>query len=242
MYQGKRVSAIIPAAGSGSRMGGAESKTWLKLDGKIMIERTLTALCQGDVIDEMIVVGQLADRERFEAVFKTLAEELALTERGIPNFVFSTGGKERLDSVYQGLLKVSQTSELILIHDGARPLVTKAIIASGLEAALLEGAAVACVPSKDTIKIAKNGFVYETPDRATVYNVQTPQCFKKQIIIEAYEKAIAEAVSATDDAGLVEKLGVAVKVTEGSYENIKVTTPEDVIVAEAILKSRENKC
>lgn len=240
MYQGKWVSAIIPAAGSGSRMGCAESKTWLKLNGKIMIERTLTALCQGDVIDEMIVVGQLADKERFEAVFKTIAEELALNERKIPRFVFSTGGKERLDSVYQGLLKVSQTSELILVHDGARPLVTKGVIESGLEAALLHGAAVACVPSKDTIKIVKGGFVSETPDRATVYNVQTPQCFEKNLILKAYEKAMSESISATDDAGLVESLGGAVKVTEGSYENIKVTTPEDVIVAEAILNSRKN--
>lgn len=238
MFRNKWVSAIIPAAGSGRRMGQPESKTWLKLAGVTMLERTLLALCEGDFIDEMIVVGQASDQSRFLEVFEAVRSTRRSLAKAVPDLRFTTGGDERIDSVYRGLLEVKPQGELILVHDGARPLVTEAVIVAALEGADRFRAAVACVPAKDTVKLVVEGMVKETPDRRTVYNVQTPQCFEKALIVQAYKQAMASGVAATDDAGLVEHLGVPVKVTEGSYENIKVTTPEDVIIAEAIINNR----
>lgn len=241
MYRGKGVSAIIPAAGSGRRMEQAESKTWLRLGGVMMLERTLLALCEGDYLDEMIVVGQLADEARFLEVFEAVKKQRSHMGKRFPGMTFTAGGAERMDSVYRGLLQVSKTTELILVHDGARPLVTELVLKDALEGAYSTQAAVACVPSKDTVKLVVAGVVTETPDRATVYQVQTPQCFEKTLLFKAYEQAMASGVSATDDAGLVERLGVPVSVTKGSYENIKVTTPEDILIAEAIINHRDNK-
>lgn len=241
MFEGKFVSAVIPAAGNGTRMGAGESKIWLKIKGKTILEQTLSALCEGDFIDEMIILGQAGEEIRFRETFGRLSEDRQRAHRHVPRFLFAQGGSERLDSVYNGLQQVSSEAALVLVHDGARPLVTEAIIREALQGAVTSGAAVACVPTKDTIKLVRNGFVTETPDRAQVFLVQTPQCFNKALIMAAYEEAKRLGVSATDDAGLVEQLGTAVRVTAGSYENIKVTTPEDLLVAEAIINSRENK-
>lgn len=237
MFCGKKVSAIVPAAGLGTRMGGKESKTWLKLAGQTMIEQTLLALCEGNHIDEVVIVGKASDQHRFEAVIESVKGRFTKKEM-LPKFLFATGGQERLDSVYNGLKSADALAQLILVHDGARPLVTEQVIVNALNAAVKHGAAVACVASKDTVKIGLKGFVKETPERSTVYNVQTPQCFRRDIIFEAYHRAALEDVKATDDAGLVERLGYPVAISEGSYDNIKVTTPEDVIVAEAILNNR----
>ena len=146
------------------------------------------------------------------------------------------GGATRQDSVFNGLKMVPTGTDFVIVHDGVRPFVSDEIIFSCLEAASEWGAAVAAVPVKDTIKVTdKNGFVVDTPDRSRLWGIQTPQVFRRDLLLEAHRHARRKQIQLTDDAGLVEQLGIKVKCVMGSYANLKITTSEDLIVARALM-------
>lgn len=219
-----KIYVIIAAGGSGIRMG--QPKQLLPLWGKPMLAWTVEAFRAVPEISGIVLVGAGRDLHLSELVCEP--------------------GPERTDSIRNGLKLVPKDCDMVLVHDGARPLITPAIITSAIEACKKHDAVVVGVPIKDTIKqIRKGGFetrpnmeIEKTLDRNALWAAQTPQVFKYQILVDAYKKA---ASAATDDSKLVEDLGIPVRMVMGSYENIKVTTPEDIIIAEAILCSRRPK-
>ena len=222
--------AIITAAGQGKRMGGP--KQFVNLAGKPMLEWTLAVFDQSEVINEIVLVVNEAEIERtMKFKFRKLKRVVA-------------GGKARQDSVYNGLKTVADDFDLVLIHDGARPFVTNDIITRAVKAAAEHGAVVVGVPVKDTIKAINNLpagrqgeqlTINKTLDRRKLWQAQTPQVFKRKIIVEAYDHMGIDT-KVTDDAALVEKLGLPVKMIMGSYSNIKITTSEDLQMAETILQ------
>ena len=221
-----RITAIIVAAGNGTRMGGVKNKVFLKLGERTVIEYTLNAFLSCKEIDDIILVTRECDIELCKK-FKDI--------KVIP------GGKTRQESVYLGLSE-AKNSDIVAIHDGARALVSSHSIEDAIKDAKIFGAAALGVSSKDTLKVIDDdGFIKETLDREKIYNIQTPQIFKTADIIKAHEKAIKDNFIATDDCALYEKYIGKVKITKGSYDNIKLTTPEDMQVAENILKKREVK-
>ncbi len=218
-------SAVIVAAGSGKRMRTDKPKQFLELCGKTIIERTVGIFADCSFINEIIVVSS-------EDGIKECKKLIDV--RGIKYVI---GGSERYESVYNGLKSVSENSDIVIIHDGVRPFVTESIIRESVLSAVEYGACAAGVKSKDTVKICdKDGFVKETPDRSMVYSIQTPQTFRRSIIDDAYQRARLSGIFGTDDAALVENAGYRVKIIEGSYENIKITTPDDLIVGEKLMK------
>lgn len=223
-----KVSAIVVAAGSGSRMKSKTKKPYLEIAGRPLIVRTLQALEQSALIrDIVLVVGEeeLNDAKRL------------VTQYGIRRVTrYAPGGKERQDSVQNGLRVLDATVDLVVVHDGVRPFVEPEEIDRVIETAAEFGAAAIGTPVKDTIKkIKKGGVVEETLPREALYAVQTPQAFQARILRDAYKKAGAVS-QYTDDASLVEAAGYPVRVVDGSYRNIKITTPEDLTVAEALIK------
>ncbi len=220
-----KVSAIIVAAGESRRMNGID-KVLAPLGDRPVISYVLAAFDGCKSIDQIIVV---VNEKSLEAC------QQLITKEGLSKPIdVCVGGKRRQDSVAAGL-KQLKACDWVVIHDGARPLVTKELIKQGLEAAQETGAAIAAVPITDTIKVAgDNKIVYQTPPRQDLWTVQTPQVFRFDIISKAYQKAKGEA---TDDASLVEQAGFMVKLYMGSYGNIKITNPEDLLIAEALSKS-----
>lgn len=226
----EKITAIVLAAGQGKRMGGKTAKQYLPLDGRPLLYYTLLAF-EKSVVDEMILVTgendlsfcrtEIVERYGFTKVTQIVA-----------------GGKERYHSVYQGL-KAAVGADYVLIHDGARPFVTDDIISRTIETVRKEKACAVAMPVKDTIKIVnKEHYVIQTPNRSDVWMMQTPQAFSYDLILHAYEKVLAfEDSTITDDAMVLEKAeNVPVKLVEGSYTNIKITTPEDMKIAEIFLK------
>lgn len=227
-----KISAIIVAAGKGKRMGMNYNKQYILLANKPIVAHTVEVFENMNLIDEIILVvgkgevdlvkGSIIDKYNFKKVVHVLE-----------------GGAERQDSVYNGLKAVSNDCSIVLIHDGARPFVESNIIEEGITVAKESGASVVAVPVKDTVKIVnENMEVSHTPNRETLWAVQTPQIFKYKLLLDAYEKLQNSNMKFTDDAMLIEKLGHIVKIIKGSYENIKITTPEDLILGEGILKNR----
>lgn len=213
-------SAVIVAGGSGSRMG--RPKQMLPLGAKPVLVRTVEAFLQTPEIKEIVVV--------------TPPENRAELQKRFPGIVFADPGKTRLLSVKNGFLKTSAAFQLVAVHDGARPLVEPAHISACLQAARQYGAAVLTVPVKDTVKVCEGGFVQNTLDRAVLWAAQTPQCYRRPVLAEALEK-FGQEEGATDESQLVEKLGIKVRVVPSSYKNNKITTPEDLIFAEALLEN-----
>jgi 2-C-methyl-D-erythritol 4-phosphate cytidylyltransferase len=223
--------AVIVAAGQGKRMGRKTNKQYLNFMDKPVLAHTLEVFEKHPLIDGVIVV--------------TREEEISLcNERVIMPFKFNKiinvvpGGKERQDSVYQGLKALPSQCELVVVHDGARPLLTLDLMTEVINTAQRDKAAILAVPVKDTVKRVAQGLVISTIPRAEVWAVQTPQVFSKELILKAYEHAYQQGFYGTDDASLVEMLGENVRIVHGSYENIKMTTPEDLIIGEAILQRR----
>ncbi|MFH1684455.1 MAG: 2-C-methyl-D-erythritol 4-phosphate cytidylyltransferase [Candidatus Margulisiibacteriota bacterium] len=215
--------AIITAAGYGRRMG--QPKQFLEIAGKSVLERTILVFDQTKVIDEIILVVNPEDVERAKKFkYPKLKKVIG-------------GGKERQDSVYNGIKALPEDAEIVAIHDGARPFILPEIIEKAIEETKRSGAVVVGVPVKDTIKlVTSNGNrVTSTLNRNELWAAQTPQVFKKDIILKAFHDGHGR-YSVTDDAMLVEKLGIPVKMVMGSYQNIKITTPEDLIVAQGILR------
>ena len=222
--------AIIAAAGQGTRMAGKRPKQFLELAGKPIIFHTLKAFEQCDAIQEIIVV--LAVDE--VGGFLSLADKHNL--RKIRAVVL--GGATRAESVFNGLQAVEEaTAEVVAVHDSVRPFVTPDEIARTVEAAKLEGAAILVSAPVDTMKEIRDGAVMKTLKRAELRNALTPQCFRYKLLRRAYDEADVFDPELTDESSLVERLGVKIVTVEGSSRNIKITRPEDIPIAEAILKS-----
>lgn len=222
----EKVGAVIVAAGNSQRMKGVD-KLFTQLNGKPLLARVMDTFQECKAIDEIVIVLGQTNMER--------GQRLA-NEHGWSKVTsICLGGSRRQDSVREGL-KMLTDCHWVLIHDGARPLITTHLIEKGLDEARKHNTAIAAVPVKDTIKIASpDGFVHTTPLRDTLWAIQTPQVFRFDLISNAHDE-ITEDV--TDDASMVEKLGHYVKLYMASYENIKITTPEDLAIAESILRNR----
>ncbi|MBE6757233.1 MAG: 2-C-methyl-D-erythritol 2,4-cyclodiphosphate synthase [Ruminococcaceae bacterium] len=224
------VSAIVPAAGSATRMGGEKQRLLLK--GRPVLAHTLTVLQNTLVIDEIVVVARAADLEEFSAY----KERFKLTK--LKSVVL--GGDSRQQSVSNGLAAISSEATMVAVHDGARPLVTAEEIERIVAAAEEHGAATAATPVKDTLKIAgEDGTVAATPDRSTLWAVQTPQVFWCDRYRDALKKAAVDGRDFTDDCQLFEYSGYAVHLVQTGYQNIKITTPEDMAVAHGLLGGGE---
>ncbi|MGE5315001.1 MAG: 2-C-methyl-D-erythritol 4-phosphate cytidylyltransferase [Acidobacteriota bacterium] len=220
-------SVIIPAAGIGERMGSAIGKQFLSIKGTPIIIHTLRCFQASDAIDEIIIVT----REESFAMLETLLAEASLSK--VRPLV--KGGARRQDSVAHGLAAVAPSTEIVLVHDAVRPFVRASTIAQVADAARHFGAAIAAVRAKDTIKQAgTDGRVAATLDRSLLWNVQTPQGFRTELLREAYARALEENFDATDDSMLVERLGIHPVIVEASYENIKITTPDDLLLGELL--------
>lgn len=221
MYKGRRIGAIIAAAGSGSRMGGDKPKQFLNVDGIPVIAKTYRAFANCDMIDVIYVVTGEDMMQQCKNHMVPYLDTKQLKKFG----GIVSGGNERQDSVYNAIIAVKEQGgvDYVLIHDAARPFVTGKIIETTVKAAESRDAAIVCVRPKDTIRT-----VDETLDRRSLMIVQTPQGFRFDLLMNAYEKAYADGYYGTDDASLVERIGVHPALVEGSYANIKLTTREDL--------------
>ncbi len=222
-------SVIIPAAGMGRRMNAPVSKQYLQLNGKPILAHTLDAFEKCPLIDEIILVINPEEQQ--------LCREQVIEAYPYTKIKVVAGGDTRQQSVYAGLKAVNPLTWIVLIHDGARPLIRQSVIRKSIEETLKHRATVVGVPAKNTIKVInEDGFVEATPDRNYLVEIQTPQTFDYDLIKEAHQKALAAGVVGTDDAFLVEWLKIPVKIVVGDYTNIKITTPEDLTIAEAIIR------
>lgn len=221
------ISAIVLAGGKGKRMGAKISKQYIKLNGKPILYYTLKKFIECKVIDNIILV---VPSDEIDYCKREVLQKYDLRVHKIVE-----GGAERQDSVYNALMEI-ENSEVVLIHDGARPFVSYDIIKSGIDNAKIYGAAAPGVTPKDTIKISNSqGFSIDTPDRNTLVAIQTPQVFNFDMIKECHKKIKDEGISVTDDTMVAEYYGNKVYLYKGEYTNIKVTTPEDLILAEKLI-------
>lgn len=224
--------AVIVAAGRGTRMRAGINKQFIQIGDKPVLYYTLKSFSECPLIDEIVLV--LATGE-IEYCKKNIINKYGIQKIG----AIVEGGAERQESVYNGLKKLKDC-DIVLIHDGARPFVTNRIIEDGIKYTRIYGASACGVRPKDTIKIIdSNGFSVSTPDRTSLFSVQTPQCFQYNIILNSHKNLQSEKTIATDDTIIVENCGHKVFLYEGDYSNIKITTQEDLIVAESILYSRK---
>ncbi len=225
-------AVILAAAGRGLRMQEQINKQYLALKGHPILYHSLAACVAAGCFTQFIVVVTPGEETMFRrGVLLPFFSDLKLH--------IVSGGKERQDSVYNGLQAVGDSCEYVCVHDGARPLSRPLLFNRVLQAAAGKGAAIAAVPVKDTIKrvgAAKN--VLETSPRENLWSVQTPQCFRRDWLQDAYDRAIKDNFYSTDDASLLEHYGYPVQVVEGDFQNIKITTPDDLILAEALLGRR----
>lgn len=219
------VSVVIPAAGNSSRMGSSGNKQFLSLSGRPVLVHTLFAFANIPAVKEIIIVTRKEDIPQVESIIK---------EYAVPKVkAILPGGATRQQSVFLGLQEV--VCEKVLIHDGARPFVTEEEIGLVIDALETHPAAALGVPVKDTIKrVTEEDIVAETLPREPLRQIQTPQGFISREILEAHEKAAKNNVEVTDDCALAEYIGIPVLIVPGSYRNIKITTPEDILLAEAL--------
>jgi 2-C-methyl-D-erythritol 4-phosphate cytidylyltransferase len=228
-----KVTVLIPAAGMGKRMGKAVAKQFLPLGDKPLLAHTLLAFQRSSDIDEIIPI---LSQEDMEICLREIIEHYHITK--VKTLV--VGGKERQESVSHGLQKLEKNASIVLVHDGVRPFVTQEMIREVVEHARKGECVTVGVPLKDTIKeVDDQGIVRQTLNRSRLWSIQTPQAFPAKILKHAYEESARHNAFGTDDAMLVERAGGRVRVIMGSYENIKITTPEDLILAEEILKGRQ---
>lgn len=228
-----KASAIIVAAGLGKRMGESTPKQFLSLLGRPLLAHTLLPFELSESITEIILV---TPEEWKEHCRRAVIEPFGY--RKVARLV--AGGSERQNSVYLGLKNTSADADIIIIHDGVRPLVTRAMIDDSIATAGQHGAAVVAIPLTDTLKrVGEDHMVVKTLDREKLWLAQTPQTFRKELILKAYESALSHQFYSTDDAALVEESGFPVKVVPGAITNLKVTTPDDLHLAELYLNHRK---
>ncbi len=231
-------TVLVPAAGMGRRMGASMNKQYLQLGGRPILARTLELFQSHPAITHIYLIIPADEIDYFKTEVLT---GMALTKlaRIVP------GGKERQDSVRNGLqqLQIDQikADSVVMVHDGVRPLFNPDLITTLVETAVLAGGAVVGVPVKDTIKEVEGELIVKTPDRSRLWQIQTPQAFRFELLLRAYQQAGRDDFSGTDDASLVERLNVPVRMISGDYRNIKITTPEDLVIAEAFLAAETNK-
>ncbi len=222
---------IIVAAGTGSRMKVNINKQFIKLNDKEIITYTIEKFYNNKNINDIVIVVKEDEAEFFK---KEILDKYSFN-----NIKIAYGGKERQDSVYNGIKVLDKNCKYVLVHDGARPFVNEDIINRSLEEVQKYKSVVVGVPVKDTIKVVNNNNdIVDTPNRSTLWSVQTPQTFDYNVIKRAYEDAFNNNFYGTDDAMLVERIGYTVKMIYGSYNNIKVTTPEDIDMGIQILNSK----
>jgi 2-C-methyl-D-erythritol 4-phosphate cytidylyltransferase len=231
---GKRecLALVIPAAGSGERLGKKIPKPYLNIGGKTILEHTLLKFRPLPELTEVVVSTSPAYFEFTERLLEDL----------FPDHVTKvvTGGDERQDSIRNAINEISDRVTMIAVHDAVRPFIETSIIRACLEEAGKKGAAIVAVPAKDTIKVSDaSGYIRQTPERQSVWQAQTPQIFKASILIKAYEVALEENLLGTDDASLVECTGQKVSLIEGNRENFKITYPLDFKLAEWLIESGE---
>lgn len=225
--------AIIPAAGMGKRMGASINKQYLLLQGKPILAHTLQRFQDSPLIHGIIVVTPL---DEIPFCKQDVVERYNLNK--VLEIV--PGGAERQNSVHNGLKALGQyadPSDIVLIHDGVRPMVNEQQLEESIRIARQGIAALVAVPAKDTIKVVKDGLVQETPDRTTIWQAQTPQTFQYNDILSAYNQAEQDGFLGTDDCSLFERYNGNVTIVSGSYCNIKITTPEDLLLAEAFMST-----
>lgn len=222
-------SAIVVAAGKGKRMGTDINKQFINIKDKPILVYTLETFSKCDDIDEIILVvsDECIDFCKNDILYKyNIQKSIKLV----------SGGHERQDSVYNGLKAVSTDTDIVLVHDGVRPFVDEQSVKKIVQSSCENAGCVLAVPVKDTIKIVNSsGFIDSTPERNSLWAVQTPQGFKYNILMEAYKKAFEDKFVSTDDSALVERLGYKIKLEQGSYRNIKITTKEDLVIAESMI-------
>jgi 2-C-methyl-D-erythritol 4-phosphate cytidylyltransferase len=227
-----KVTALIIAAGMGRRMGKAVAKQFLPLGDKPLLAHTLLVFQRSAEIDEIIPI---LSQEDIENCLRNVIERYHISK--VKTLV--VGGKERQDSVANGLQKLEKDTSVVLVHDGVRPFVTTEMIKETVDLAKKGECVVVGVPIKDTIKeVDEAGIIRHTLERSRLWAIQTPQVFPLNILKRAYEESYKHKVYGTDEATLVERAGGKVRVIMGSYENIKITTPEDLVLAEEILRRR----
>jgi 2-C-methyl-D-erythritol 4-phosphate cytidylyltransferase len=232
MIQFKSI-ALIPAAGMGKRMGASVNKQYLLLDGMPIVARTISVFEQSSLIDAIYLV---IPAEEIPYCREHVVEEYRFCKIA----AIIPGGKERQQSVMNGLRGMREhvaDDDVVLIHDGVRPLITEEMLRESIAVASSYDGAVMAVQAKDTIKSVENGIVTGTPDRRTLWQAQTPQTFRYSVIYSAHQAAETDHYLGTDDSSLVERTGGHVRIVRGNYNNIKITTPEDLILAEAFLAS-----
>lgn len=224
--------AVIVAAGKGTRMGAAINKQFIRIGEKAVLYHALKAFTECPLIDDIVLV---LSREDMEYCRNNIINDIC-TQKPI---ALVEGGTTRHESVYNGLKNLGDC-DIVLIHDGARPFITSEIIEDGIKYAGIYGASACGVRPKDTIKfVDSQGFSVSTPDRASLFSVQTPQCFKYELILECHKRIQSEAVAVTDDTMILERYGYKVFLYDGDYNNIKITTKEDLAIGESILHSRK---
>lgn len=224
-----KIGAVIVAGGKGTRMGYEKNKVLMPVLGKEIILYTLKAFSENSRIDEICLVTGEED--------VTVCRELVLAHGLFKVKKIIVGGATRQESVYNGLLNID--CDFVCIHDGARALISDELISATLDDAVKYGASAPGVKCKDTLKtVSDDGFIAGTVDREKTVLIQTPQIFKKDEILKFHEDAKKDGIEVTDDCALAEYYGRKIKITDGSYENIKLTTPEDVLTAERIIKER----
>lgn len=225
------VVILVPAAGSGSRMGASVNKQYLTLADRPILAHTLSLFDGHPAVDNIHLISPATE---IDYCRREVIERYAFTK--VRSVI--AGGAERQDSVRNGLLACAAAADdIVLIHDGARPFFPAALIPRVVATAARVGACVVGVPVKDTIKEVAEALILGTPDRRRLWQAQTPQAFRFALIRDAHERAVRDGFRGTDDASLVERLGRPVAMIEGNYRNIKITTPEDLILARAFLSS-----
>ena len=223
-----KVTAIIPVAGKGKRFGEDIPKQYFKIDGSPIIAITLSKIHAVKEINFIIIVVSPDEIDRTRQIIHDYCE---ITK----DIKIITGGLKRQDSVCNGLINVSVDTDIVVVHDGVRPLIQPDTVSKSIDIASKDGACIVAVPVKDTVKKVNNKRVIETLPREQLVNVQTPQTFKYHILKEAYDKAKDSVYYATDESALVEWAGYPVTVLMGSYDNIKITTKNDLKIAEALI-------
>ncbi|HWQ79530.1 MAG TPA: 2-C-methyl-D-erythritol 4-phosphate cytidylyltransferase [Anaerovoracaceae bacterium] len=223
-----KTAVIIAAAGSGKRMGGGIPKQYGRLGGMSILARSVKAFADLKEIHRIMIVTN----EDYHGLCRAELSSLGLMAK-VSEIL--PGGQERQDSIYNAVRRLPEDIDLVLVHDGVRPFVSAEVIRRTIETAKTHGAAVAAVPVKDTVKVAEENQFTKTLDRRLLYSVQTPQGFSRELLIRAYDEAYRKNYYGTDDAYLVERAGEKVFIAKGDYNNIKITTMEDIVFGEAIL-------
>lgn len=222
-------AAVIAAAGEGARMGGATRKQYLLLEGIPVLARSVNLFIEHPAVREIVVVVPPGEVEAVKEFLQPFCAPGKIK--------FIEGGITRQESVAFGMAAVSVEAELICIHDAARPLATTKLLGKLIGAAITEGTAVPVIPLNDTVKeVGNKGFIISTPDRAKLRLTQTPQVFRRDIIVQAYNNATELSLTGTDDSALVEQMGLPVFTVPGELSNLKITSPRDLILASVLLK------